>query len=161
MLAALGKRDRNMDEIVKTALQSALWPFVVLVSLVVFKGQINKLVSGLRLFRAGSVEVVFDKRLKNLKLDDSRLESLRDLTHEEIGFFLLVSYSDDPDFKYEPGISTTRFYKILTALESAGLIEVVIPEDVSNARHHRLTPEGKRIRAIVLESTSRLFQEHA
>ncbi len=150
-----------MDEIVKVALQNALWPFVVLVSLVVFKTQINKLFSGLRLFKAGSIEMVFDKRLKNLKLDQSKLESLRDLTHEEIGFFLLVSYSDDPDFIYEPGINTNRFHKTLNALESAGLIEVVIPEGNSNTRHHRLTAEGKRIRGMVLESTSRLFQEHA
>ena len=150
-----------MNEILITALEHLAWPVVVLVAIFSLRRQLSKLLSSLRIFKAGSIEVVFDERLKRLKLETSKLESLRDLTHEEISLFLLISYSDAPEFKYEPGLLVGSFHSQIEALESAGLISVTIPEDNPDHRCHSLTIEGKRIRSIVIESTTRLFQEHA
>ena len=150
-----------MTEIVIAAIQYSSWPIMVLIGVFIFRNPVKRLLTGMRLLKAGSIEVAFDERLKKQRLSDLELEALRDLTHEEISFFLMVGYSDDPDFKYEPGLNPNNFLKKLESLEAAGLIVITNPENPLPNRQHKLTKAGKRIREIVIDSTSRLFQEHA
>ena len=150
-----------MNELMQVILENALWPIVTLTAILMFRNQVSTLISNMKALKSGSVEVVFDQRVKNIGLPKSNLEELKQLTREEVSLFFLLSFSDDPEFTFKPGLNIETFNRRMYALESAGLIYIEIPEHKSNTKLHLLTPAGKRVRDILLDTTTRLFQENA
>lgn len=150
-----------MKEFLLQFIQHAMWPAVSILIIFLFRQDLKILVSGLRQLRAGSIEVVFGKRFEKLGLNGNEIEALKALDYEDISFFLLSSYSSDPEFKYEPALTTANFHGKLQNLENAGLIVIANPENALGKREHYVTPTGKRLRSIIIESTARLFQEHS
>ena len=150
-----------MNELIREILENALWPMIVLTVILMFRDQVSTLISNMKALKSGSIEVVFDQRVKNIGLPKSNLEELKQLTREEVSLFFLLSFSDDPEFTFKPGLNKETFNRRMEALESAGLIYIETIEHRPNTKLHLLTPAGKRVKDILLDTTTRLFQENA
>ncbi|MDO8464798.1 MAG: hypothetical protein Q7S46_06040 [Gallionella sp.] len=144
-------------ELAQSALQYASWPIVALVSLFLFKEHIGKALRNVRFFKAGSLELGFNEQIQNQGFTDTQLKIIHNLSAQEIDLFLLVSFSDGTDFNYNTGIDQVVFREALLKLQEAGLIVVTNPNDLPTNLRHITSPIGRRVRAMLINSTVTLL----
>ena len=144
-------------ELAQSVLQYASWPIVVLIGLFLFKEPLVKLICNLRFFKAGTLEVGFAEQIQNQGFTDNQLKIIRTLTAQEIDLFLLVSFSDATDFNYTTDLDEEVFRKALLKLQDAGLIKITNPDNSSTNLRHITGPVGRRVRAMLINSTVALL----
>jgi len=147
-------------ELAQSALQYSSWPIVVLVALFLFKEPVRTALRNLRLFKAGSLEVGFNEQILSQGFDSAQLKIIRNLSAQEIDLFLLVSFSDEAGFNYSTGVDSVVFKNALLRLQNAGLIVVTNPDGPQTNVRHVTTPSGKRVRAMLINSTITLLHSN-
>jgi hypothetical protein len=146
-------------ELAVTFIEHASWPLVVLCGFLIFGSALRKMLTRLRGMRAGSVEVQFEEELHRQGLTKDQLEAIASLTAEELGLFLLVSYTDSVGFNYSTALPPDVFKARLVRLSEAGLVHILNPENPGNDLRHNVTPAGNRFRSLVVNSTARMLRE--
>ena len=144
-------------DIIQTTIQYASWPIVVLIGLLLFKQPIQQVILNLRSFKAGSLEASFTEGLNQQGLTAIQLKTIHSLTPAEIDIFLLASFSDKSDFNYTVGMDTSEFRNVMFRLQDAGLLNIINPNDTGTNIRHNTTPIGKNVRAMLLNSTTKLL----
>ena len=151
--------DSELKEIIVSALHYTSWPVAVLIALWWFRKQIARAIANLRLFKAGSIEVGFREQIRRQGFTEAQLAVLKTLTAEEIDLFLLVSFTEEAGFEYSTTIDIPIFRGYMGRLESAGLMHILNPENDGSNLRHNITPMGRRIRALLVDSAVSLIQE--
>src|SRR5450759_1719610 len=144
-------------DIIQTTIQYASWPIVVLIGLLLFKQPIQQVILNLRSFKAGSLEASFTEGLNQQGLTAIQLKTIHSLTPAEIDIFLLASFSDKSDFNYTVGMEASEFRNVMFRLQDAGLLNITNPNDTGTNIRHNTTPIGKNVRAMLLNSTTKLL----
>jgi DNA-binding MarR family transcriptional regulator len=140
-----------------SAISHLAWPIVMLVVFFAMRKELRDLVGRIRTFKAGKVELKFSEELKQQGFTKKQLTSLRALSANEIDLFLLVSFSDNKLFNYRTGLEIGAFKQIIQKLEEAGLLEILNPEDDGADLRHNLTPLGRRMRSLFVNSSVELL----
>jgi hypothetical protein len=86
------------------------------------------------------------------------MEKIADISADEIDLFLLVSFTDNKDFNYKIGMSPEMFKARCLRLQDMGLIEILNPEDSGTNLRHSITPLGRRVRGLLINSTAQLLR---
>jgi hypothetical protein len=146
-------------ELATTFLEHASWPLVVFCGFLLFGASIRKMLSRVRGARAGSVEVQFEEELHHQGLTKDQLLAISSLTGEELGLFLLVSYSDSLGFNYNTALPPDVYKARVLRLRDAGLLHIHNPDNPGTDIRHNVTPAGNRFRALVITSTSRMLRQ--
>lgn len=146
-------------ELAVAFLEYAAWPLVVLCGFLLFGSALRKMLMRVRGMKAGSVEVQFEEELHRQGLTKHQLEAIESLTAEEIGLFLLVSYSDSLGFDYRTALPIEVYKARLVRLSEAGVVHILNPENPGDDLRHSVTPAGNRFRSLVINSTARMLRE--
>jgi len=147
-----------MNEITVAVLQYALWPLVVVFALVFLREPLWRLLSNVRFLKAGSVEVSFQDQIEKQGLTESQSKAVRTLTATEVDLFLLVSFSDAPQFTYVSGMDVSEYRNAMLRLQEAGLITVINQDDPGTNIRHVTTPAGRRVRVLLVNSVLALLR---
>jgi hypothetical protein len=150
-----------MENILSLIIQYWPWPIVTLLGMFVFRGSISKLLGNVKSFKAGSVEVDFDKHLRQQGLSEEQSTAFKSLSSTDIDLFLLISYSDDPSFNYQTPMAFELLKESMLRLQSSGLVSIINPEDPGTNLRHSVTPLGRRIRALLVSTCTTLLQRES
>jgi hypothetical protein len=115
----------------------------------------------MRFFKAAGLEVEFNEQLQSQGFTDAQLKIVRKLSASEIDLFLLISFSDDKDFKYCINMEPMAFRGAMLRLQEAGLLLITNPQETGSNIRHKTTPIGRRVRAMLINSTIVLLQTHS
>lgn len=146
-------------EIILAIIEHSSWPLVVLLCVVLLREEIGTLLKRIKVFKTGSVELQLSEQLHNQGLSKKQLKLIGELTADEIEMFLLASFTDYTGFKYNIPLPPAVFKSKIVKLQEAGLLEVSNPEDPGTGLIHTTTPVGRRFRALLLTSTTRLLKD--
>ena len=150
-----------MSEIALGLIQYSSWPVVTLLAILLLRKDITSLLRRLNVFRAGSVEVKLTEQLHTHGFNQAQLSALSILSAEDIDIFFLVSFTDDPAFRYQTGIDPSLFKTSLQKLQNAGLLILTNPDDPGTNFLHNLTSSGRRFRSLLVDSSAALVREAA
>lgn len=145
-------------EIANNALHYVSWPLTVLIISWCYRKPIAALLRNVRFLRTGNLELQFSEQLRTQGFTDLQLQAIAILSEGDIDLFLLVSYSDAPEFRYEIPADPSTFGDSLTKLERAGLMSITTSVD-EKTHKHVTTPAGRRVRALLVHSTAELLRE--
>lgn len=147
------------SEILKSAFQYLSWPLIAMALILIFKIPLAKMISNIRFFKAGSLEIDFGEKLLNQGFTDEQLKIVKNLTANEIDLFLLVSYTNAPNFHYSTGagLSNKDFRVMMLKLNEAGLIAITKDDGMGNDLFHTTTQIGLRTRAMIVNGTISLL----
>ncbi|MSQ70230.1 MAG: hypothetical protein EXR27_02925 [Betaproteobacteria bacterium] len=148
-----------MQDIFLATIQHASWPIAILIALFVLRKEVRSLLGRIRGFKAGKVELKFNEELEQQGFTKKQLATLRTLTADEIDLFLLVSFSEAPNFRYQTGIDPAIFRQHMSRLEESGLLTITNPENDGSNLLHNLTPLGRRARSLFVNSTVELLRK--
>ncbi len=157
---------KSRFELIVDLIKATAWPALTIVVLIALFGplrdtakEIPTLLSRLSGMKAGPVEFQFNEQLQRQGFTEKQLAALRNLTADDIDIFLLVSFTDDPNFRYKTGIQPALFRSRILRLQGAGLLSVKNPENDGTNLMHDLTPLGRRLRGLLVNSTVGLLRE--
>jgi len=150
-----------MANILSLMIQYWPWPIVALVSLFIFRGAISKLFADVKSLKAGSIELAFEKQIQQQGLSKDQTIVFKALSSMDIDLFLMISFSDDATFNYRTGMPVISFKESLLRLQSSGLIILTNPEDSGTNIRHYITPLGKRIRSLFVNTCTTLLQRES
>ena len=150
-----------MNDVALALIEHVSWPFVMFLGFLLLRKEFAALLSRLRSFKSGSIELQLSEQIHNQGFSREQLASIGTLSADEIDIFLLVSFTDIPEFKYSTGIASDVFKQRMLRLQEAGLLRVTNPDDTGTNLHHNLTPLGRRLRALLINSTTQLLRESA
>lgn len=146
-------------ETLKIAIEFASWPIVVLTVFFFLRSPISKLLGKIRFIKNSGIEVTFVDDLLRQGFSKSQLVAIESLTEADLDLYLLVSYSDAPEFKYQiPVQSSEEHASSFARLEKAGLMRVTTKSEEGLPALHLSTPAGRRVRSLVIRSTVDLLR---
>ncbi len=147
-----------MKEIVLGLIEHSSWAALVLLFVIWFRPQITELLNKLRFIKAGNLQLEFSTQLSQIGFDKEKLKKFSYLTSEEINIFLLASFSDGIGFQYQIEMPQNELNSHIFRLADFGLLEVVKnptnPENIG----HNLTEDGRRFRAVLIDTTKDLLK---
>ena len=146
-------------EIWVALIEFAFWPITVLIVFFFLREPISKLMGKVRFIRNSGLEVAFTDDLLRQGFSKDQLEAIEQLTEADIDLYLLISYSDAPEFKYEIPVSSKEDHASSFArLEKAGLMRVATRNEDGMPALHLSTPAGRRVRSLLVRSTAELLR---
>jgi len=145
-------------EIAIAIIEHALWPLVVFLCVLMLKKQLSALLERMTGLKAGSIELQFKQRIERQGFTPEQQVAFRNLSADEIDLFLLVSFSDDETFRYTTNMPFPTYRLRMLQLQEAGLLALTNPDDPGTNLLHNLTPLGKRVRALIVDSTVSLLR---
>jgi len=146
-------------EISIALIKHALWPLVVLLCVLMLRKQLAALLERMTGLKAGSVELQFKERIERQGFTPEQRTAFRNLSADELDLFLLVSFSDDKVFRYTTNMPFPTYRQRMLRLQEAGLLTLTNPDDPGTNLLHNLTPLGKRVRALIVDSTVSLLRD--
>ena len=145
-------------EIAIALIEHALWPLVVFLCVLMLRKQLAALLERMTGLKAGSVELQFKENIERQGFTPEQRVAFKNLSADELDLFLLVSFSDDNVFRYTTNMPFPTYRQRMLLLQDAGLLCLTNPEDPGTNLLHNLTPLGKRVRALIVDSTVGLLR---
>ncbi|WP_020181952.1 hypothetical protein [Methylotenera sp. 1P/1] len=142
-------------EILKTFIQFFSWPLIVLIILFMFKVEIGKLLSNIKMLKVGNLEIDFHKQLMNLGFNQSQLEVIKSLNAKELDLFLMITYKNSPEYRFSDEADSDNYEdrELLYRLRDAGLITITHTEKNKFVYIYQATPNGLRLRGMIINGS--------
>ncbi|QKE63303.1 hypothetical protein HNE05_07985 [Aquipseudomonas campi] len=147
-----------MNEIILKLVEFSSWPIVVLIAAYLLRDPIKKLISRFNGIRAGDIEIQMRQQMHAQSLTEEQLEKISVLSTDEIDLFLLVSFTEAIGFNYTVPIPKNILHERLYYLEKLGLLKIYPPESEDAPIRHDCTPEGRRVRELIINGASQLVR---
>jgi hypothetical protein len=148
-------------QIALAIIRYALWPLIVLLGILILRSPLAELPGRLTGLKAGSVEIQFKERIERQGFAPEQRAAFKNLSSDEVEIFLLISFSESHAFSYKVDIPAPTYRQRMLRLQAAGLLTLLNPDDPGTNLIHNLTPLGKRVRALIVDSTVGLIRGDA